>query len=158
MSWARGRVTERRKLRSPCKPASKIGPNCRRLAWATLMGEPAAFWPRGGAWSTGPPHFHPLDATGSTAQASRRRFGPTLETGQQGLLTFIFRAPCSPRWHCFEEVRFWGAIPHLVLGWASRRRPPRWEWLLYWGMTISDVDWDTWGFGDVWDGLFIDAN
>ena len=22
-----------------------------------------------------------------------------------------------------------------VLGWASRRRPPRWEWLLYWGMT-----------------------
>ena len=127
------------KVRRPCWPASKIGPNCRRLAWATLMGEPAAFWPRGGAWSTGPPHFHPLDATGSTAQASRRRFGLILEPGQQGLLTFIFRAPCSPRWHCFEEVRFWGAIPHLVLGWASRRRPPRWEWLLYWGMLWPGV-------------------
>ena len=68
--------------------------------------EPAAFWPRGGAWSTGPPHFPPLDAMGSTAQASQRRFGPILEPGQQGLLTFLFRVPCSPRCHRFEEVRF----------------------------------------------------
>ena len=86
--------------------------------------EPAAFWPSGGAWSTGPPHFHPLDATGSTAQASRRRFGLILEPGQQGLLTFIFRAPCSPRWHCFEEVSFFRVSFHSFR--QKRDSPSEW--------------------------------
>ena len=88
------------------------------------MGEPAAFWPRGGAWSTGPPHFHPLDATGSTAQASRRRFGPILEPGQQGLLTFLFRVPSSPRCHRFEEARFFRVSFHSFR--QKRVSPSEW--------------------------------
>ena len=35
----------------------------------------------------------------------------------QGLLTFLLRVSRSPLCHRFEEVRFWGAIPHL--GWAG---------------------------------------
>ena len=65
-----------------------------------------------------------MPPSSASAQASRRHFGPIFEPGQQGLLTFLFRVPCSPRCHRFEEVRFWGAIPHLVLGWAYRPPPP----------------------------------
>ena len=100
--------------------------NSRR--YQVCPGEPAAVWPNLWGWSTGPPHFHPLDATGSTAQASRRRFGPTLETGQQGLLTFIFRAPCSPRWHCFEEVSFFRVSFHSFR--QKRDSPSEWLYLL----------------------------
>ena len=51
--------------------------------------------------------FEKIRSSDPFVQEARESFWiEILEPGQQGLLTFIFREPCSLRWHCFEEVRF----------------------------------------------------
>ena len=69
-----------------------------------------------------------LSVTRPPAQLCFAAIWPRFWVGQQGLLILLLRVPRSPRCHRFEEVSFWGAIPHLgSAGPCACSLLPRWN-------------------------------